>query len=201
MTIELRIKNIETQEVLIAELESLEDAKAWVAERPHMIEVLGVVDPRAVGEAAFEELRAAVRPLDDDERESRHRAAEERLARMREADVRESAPRRAEPQPMVSTEPNPDPATLPDAEPNALMTIRWRKGAPMANIADNRPITPAARAAVDAWIAERNEWLHPKRSHVGEAELYVWPGELPEPETDRVQDGARYNQLPGWADD
>ena len=201
MTIGLRIKKIDTQEHLIAEFDSLEDAKTWVAERPHMIEVLGVVDPRAVGEAAFLELRNAVRPLDDDERELRHQAAEERLAQMRAADIRESAPRPVAAPQMVSTDPDPDPASLPDAAPNAIMVIRWRKNAPMANISDNRPITPAARAAVEAWIAERNQWLHPKRTHVGEAELDVWPGELPEPENERVEQGARYNQLPGWADD
>lgn len=198
--IELRIKRIETGELLIAEFESFEDAKTWAAERPDMIEVLGVVDPKAVGEAAFRELQEATRPLDRAETDRRHEAMEADLARMREADERESLVAglvgRIEPS---APEPAPDPSSLPDAEPDAVMVIRWQYKVPMANISDNRPISPVVRAAVQAWVAERNEWLHPKRAHVGRVELRVRPGEMStDEEAERIEPVARFSELPGW---
>lgn len=203
MPIELRIKRIKTRESLIAEFESLDDAKTWVAERPDMVEVLGVVDPKAVGEAAFRELQEATRPLDRAELDARHEAMEADLARMREADERESLTvglvgRASAPTP----EPAPDPSSLPDAEPNAMMVIRWQHRAPMANIADNRPIPSVLRDAVEAWVAERNEWLHPKRSHVGRVELRVRPGPLSaDQEAERIEPVARFTELPGLPDE
>ncbi len=200
MTVGLRIKRLETQESLIAEFESFEDAMTWVAERPDMVEVLGVVDPKALGENAFYKLRDATRPLDPAELAMRDKAREALRAQMREADERESAPTGlAGRMRWAPPEPAPDPLSLPEAEPGEVMVIRWQKGAPMANIADSRPIPPEVRQAVDAWIAERNQWLHPKRTHVGRAELRVRPGELPESEQDeRVEMGASYSQIPGW---
>ena len=200
MTVGLRIKRIDTQESLIAEFESLEDAKAWVAERPDMVEVLGVVDPKAMGEAAFREIRDATRPLDAAEVVGRDEAMAARLAQMREADEREGAPTglggRMQP---TQPEPPPDPSSLPEAQPGAVMVIRWQAGAPIANIADRRPIPAEVRKAVDAWITERNKWLHPKRTHVGQAELRVRPGELSDAEeAERIETGASYSQLPGW---
>lgn len=203
MIVGLRIKRIDTQESLIAEFESLEDAMTWVAERPDMVEVLGVVDPKALGETAFYKLRDATRPLDEAELAGRDAARETQRVRMREADERESARTgSAGGLRLAPPEPAPDPSSLPEAEPGDVMVIRWQKGAPMANIADSRPIPPEVRRAVDTWIAERNTWLHPKRSHVGRAELRVQPGELSEAqEGERVETGASYSQLPGWAEE
>lgn len=203
MTVGLRIKRIDTQESMIAEFESLEDAKTWVAERPDMVEVLGVVDPKATGEAVFREIRDATRPLDAAEVAGRHEARETALAQMREADKRESAPTglsgRMQP---AAPEPAPDPSSLPEGESGAVMVIRWQKRAPMANVADRRPIPAEVREAVDAWIIERNTWLHPKRTHVGRADLRVQPGEMSEAEeAERIDAGASYSQLPGWPEE
>ncbi len=203
MTVGLKIKRIDTRELLIAEFESLEDAKTWVAERPDMVEVLGVVDPKAVGEAAFHELREATRPLDASELARRHQAMEAALAEMRENDERESAPSGLVGHMSAApVEPVPDPSSLPDAEPDAVMVVRWQQGAPMANVGDRRPIPSEVRTAVDAWVEERNRWLRPKRTHVGRAELHVQPGDLPaDEEAERVHSGASYSQLPGWPDE
>ncbi|MGH1344286.1 MAG: hypothetical protein ACRBN8_22195 [Nannocystales bacterium] len=200
MTVGLKIKRIDTQESLIAEFESLEDAKTWVAQRPEMVEVLGVVDPKAVGEAAFRELRDATRPLDAEELAGREQARETLLAQMREADERESAPRGlAGRMGQTPPEPPPDPSSLPGAPASAVMVIRWQQGASMANIVDNRPIPSEVREAVEAWVSERNKWLHAKRTHVGRAELRVRPGELSANDAgERVEPGASYSQLPGW---
>jgi hypothetical protein len=202
VTIELRIKRLDTGESLIAAFESLEDAKTWIAQRPKFMEVLGVVDPKAVGEEAFAELRDAARPLDDEERAKRFELQEGELEESRAHDVKESE-RWLSGQAAAAPEsdPDPDPASLPPAEPDALMLVRWRKGRPLANVGDNRPVPDRVRTVVDVWIAERNKWLHPQRRHVGEAELEVWPEDVPSgDEADRIEDGASYSQLPGWAD-
>ena len=203
MTVGLRIKRIDTQESLIAEFESLDDVMMWVAERPDMIEVLGVVDPKALGETAFYKLRDATRPLDAAELAKRDEAREALRAQIREADERESAPTGlAGRMRLAPPEPAPDPSSLPEAEPGEVMVIRWQKGAPIANIADRRPIPPEVRQAVDAWVTERNKWLHPKRTHVARAELRVRPGELAEgEEAERIETGASYSQLPGWPEE
>ncbi len=202
MKLGLRIKRIETQESLIAEFESLEDAKTWVAQRPDMVEVLGVVDPKAVGQAAFNEIRDATRPLDAAELAGRDEAREAQLAQMREADERESARTGlAGRMRLAPPEPPPDPSSLPEGVPTEVMVIRWQKGAPIANVADRRPIPAEVRDAVDVWIAQRNKWLHAKRMHVGRAELRVRPGELSGAgEAERIEMGASYSQLPGWSD-
>jgi hypothetical protein len=46
-----------------------------------------------------------------------------------------------------------------------------------ADAADGRAIPADVAAAVQAFIAERNEWMHPRRQHVGGATLVVRVGE------------------------
>ena len=118
MIVGLRIKRIDTQESLIAEFESLDDAMTWVADRPDMVEVLGVVDAKALGETAFYKLRDAIRPLDEAELAGRDAARETLRAQIREADERESARiESAGGLRLAPPEPAPDPSSLPGGRP------------------------------------------------------------------------------------
>ncbi|MBC8067117.1 MAG: hypothetical protein IAG13_02190, partial [Deltaproteobacteria bacterium] len=68
--ISLRLRKLEDGSLIVGEFPSREDALTWLKERPHMIEVLGVaaeLDPD--DEQA---LRAALRPLDPEERRLSH---------------------------------------------------------------------------------------------------------------------------------
>ena len=66
--IDLRLRNLETSELLIASFESEDDAATWLRERPHMMEVLSLIAENS-DPAMHQMLREAARPLDPDEAE------------------------------------------------------------------------------------------------------------------------------------
>jgi hypothetical protein len=71
------------------------------------------------------------------------------------------------------------------------MEIQWRfdSGMRLTDPLDTRPITEAARDAVFAFIAERNEWVEKRGQCVGECTVKVWPGKLPAGKEERVAEG------------
>ena len=66
MPVQLKIRRMKTNETLVAEFANLDDAEAWLRERPQFVDVIGTIG--ALSEAADQRLRAALRPFDDDER-------------------------------------------------------------------------------------------------------------------------------------
>jgi hypothetical protein len=129
-------------------------------------------------------LKAAMRPLDDDERE-----AETKLAAAAQKVTEEAAAlRRMEEEQAQVAHRN----ALRSADPNRLMEVRYHYSGVVGIIdpADTREIGEEARAAIAAWIAERNEWVESRGQVVGEAKLSVWPATLPKPGIDRVHAGS-----------
>lgn len=190
--LDLKLRKLDTNERLLATFESLGDAVTWLRERPQMMEVLGVAT-HGLAEEAYAALRAAARPLDAEEREAQRRLdAAEREAQRRRAE--EDDRREREEQAAWR-------AAQRDADPQRLLAIRWTREGGFAHLdeADERPITDLARAAAEAWIAERNEWVHPRGQQVDEAQLEVWPAALPAGKTERVEPGGQFwtRPLPG----
>lgn len=78
----LKLRKIDTQEKLHGEFATMEDAEQWLRERPHGMEVLGVVRPVLSSEEEHR-LHEAMRPLDASERALQtDRDAEDERARL-----------------------------------------------------------------------------------------------------------------------
>src|SRR5690606_14798125 len=71
---------------------------------------------------------------------------------------------------------------LANADPNRPLELRYtfRGDITVTTAGDDRAITEAAREAVMAWVAERNEWVESRGQVVGDANLRVYPGPVPE---------------------
>jgi hypothetical protein len=146
-----------------------------------MIEGLGVAT-HGVDPALSLALKEAMRPLDEDELRARvvllavhdaTQAEQERAARAAALAAAEEH-RKA----------------MREADPERPMTIHWTYdgGMHLADAADPREITVEARAALFAWIEERNEWVRGRGQIVGEVTLTLWPSKVPSGE-ERVQQG------------
>jgi hypothetical protein len=181
--IKLRIRNLQTRETGVAAFETDAEAFLWLKDRPRFVEVIGMAGQTSIAMEVQDRLKAAMRPLDADERIAEREAElavekeeleRDKLARVQEAEAH--AKHQAE---------------LKTADPERLMEIKWRFDTDMAltDMHDPRPIPEEARAAVLAWIAERNEWVAGRGQTVGECTVKVWPGKLPPKESDRVKEG------------
>jgi hypothetical protein len=180
--ITLKLQELSRGELSFKEFDDEAAVTAFLRARPHMVDVLGVVFEGLSAEQNAR-LKAAKRPLDDDEK-----AADQRLAataaklaeaaralRDKETEAARAAHREA----------------LKTADPNRPMEVRYLYNAPLSltDGEDPRPISDEARAAVLAWVAERNEWVEGRGQIVGEAKVTVWPGPIPKKGADRVQGG------------
>jgi hypothetical protein len=185
--LELQIRHMHTGKTEIAELPSLDDALAWLAERPQFVQVTKV--RTRVPESVETRLREAMRPLD---------AAEKAL--QRQQDEAAEAARRAELERMQA-EAEAETASAGGAA-DREMELRFTRGEGLvlADPSDTREITEAARRAALAWLRERESWVHPRRQHVAAATLRVWPASVPSGnESDRVLDGD-FAAMPGVSD-
>ena len=173
MKFDLQLRDLSTGKTFQKTFESVEEGKQWLRQRPQGIDVLGVASHH-VPKDVSNELRAAMRPLDDAERTMDQKREEER-----DAAVQKAAEERRQ---REAAEAARHAAAIATADPNRPMQLRWRFNTGLALIdpADPRPITDEARAAVDAWIAERNEWVKSRGQVVGDASIEVWPGPIPE---------------------
>ncbi len=185
--IDLRLRNLETTELLIASFENEIDAAFWLRERPHMMEVLGVIaesdDP-----SMHLALRRALRPLDPDEAAAVERLDDE--AERADAERRADEARRAEEEAAAYRE------AMRHADPNRPMQVAWslQGGFERVDPVDEREISEAVREAVIAWVRERDEWVAERGLVVGEAVVTVWPTRLPEGES-RVHPGGSFTPV------
>jgi hypothetical protein len=183
VAIQLRIRNLKTREAGVASFETEPEALRWLKERPPFVEAIGIAGQTPVAMEVQERLRAAMRPLDDDERLAERELA---LALEKEDLEREKEARQAEVEAQRRHE-----EAMRTADPDRLMEVHWRfdSGMRLTDAADPRPITDLAREAILAWIAERNEWVAGRGQTVGECTLKVWPGKLPPKQEERIKEG------------
>ena len=181
--IQLRIRNLQSREVGVAAFETEGEALLWLSARPPFVEVMGMAGQVNVPTEVQERLRAAMRPMDGDERLAER---EMELAIEKEDLEREKAARAHEVEAQARHQ-----ETMRTADPERLMEIRWRfdSGMILTDGHDPRSIPDVAREAVLAWIAERNEWVAGRGQTVGECTVKVWPGTMPPKEDERVKEG------------
>lgn len=169
---QIKVRDLETDETLIATLDSYEDALIFLEDRPNRMEIVTVLSD--VSPKQMRELKAAMRPYSDEEQAliaerakllaeavQRAREKEEALAAAEEARAREAAK---------------------NADPARPMKIKWslEEGCTSNDPFDPRPIPEVVEEAVAAWIEERNGWVADRGQVVAEAELEVYPLDVPE---------------------
>ncbi|PRP99932.1 hypothetical protein [Enhygromyxa salina] len=192
MAVQLKIRDIQTGQAQLAEFDSVEDTLTWLAARPRFIEVLGPAQRSSFSVEDEQRLRAAMRPLDADEKAAQARQDERDAAAMREQADQEQARAREELAAMREHNRH--------ADPNRVMQVAWErgKGCRNADPADDREVSAAAVTAVEAWVAERDTWVHPRGQYVADAMVEVWPGPVPGgDEADRVERGGQFNAVLG----
>jgi hypothetical protein len=185
-TIELRLQDLQSNELMNAEFEHEGDVLTWLKERPAFVQVLGLATPGLPREL-IERFKAATRPLDEAERELARKLDDQQRALVEKQMAAEEERARA-----VMEQHR---ASLRSADPNRPLSIAWtlEEGLRNAEPGDERPITKEAEAAVLAWIAERDTWVEERGLRVGEALLSVWPGPMPAAaEGNRVQRGGTF---------
>jgi hypothetical protein len=155
----------------------------WLRARPRFKEVIGVANAH-LPPAVDARLRAALRPLDEEERKM-----ERELGARRDAETEARAERLMRQQAAESALAA---EAARHADPNRLMSVHWTFDGCLrsADAADDRPLTDEVRQAVEAWIAERNEWVRGRGQVVGDARLLVWPGPVPAGASGRVDSGS-----------
>lgn len=178
--ITLKLQDLRTGAASFHEAPDEEAAITFLTERPRFTDVLGVVFEGLTHEQNAR-LRAAMRPLDDEEKvaealiaEAARKAKDEaRAMRLVEEEAARAAHRSA----------------VKNLDPDRVMEMRYRFDGGLAPVdpADTRELCEEARAAIEAWLAERNDWVKERNQVVGDARLTVWPGKLPRPGVDRVQ--------------
>ncbi len=196
MAVQIKIRDLRTGKAQIAEFETVDDAQTWLSRRPRFVEVLGPPQRSSLGAADEQRLRAAIRPLDDDERAAQVDQDRRNDEAMRAALEREQA--KATEHIEALREQN----RL--ADPDRAMEVVWErgKGCRNADPADPRELSELARAAVEAWVAERNSWVHRRGQYLVDAQLVVWPGPVPGgDEANRIEPGGQFNALFGDPDD
>lgn len=182
--LDLRVRNLETGELFLATFESEADAARWLLDRPHGVEVRGVAT-HGLDRDVYTMLRTTARPLDADEKvmaDTLDAAEREAMARAEEQSRREDEAEMEAYREAQRT-----------ADPNRPMALRWARDEGLAkeNPHDPREISDEVRAAIAAWVTERDGWVADRGMVVGEALLTVWPAVLPEGE-ERVQRGGQF---------
>ena len=172
MKLTLRVRNLESGELGTVDFEDEGNATVWLRARPPMIEVLGVAH-EGVPQETSNALRAAMRPLDAAER-----VAEQKLNDAQKAAFEKMARARMEREKAETTAQRGGAA---NDDPNRPMELHWTydRGLGKQDASDPRPVTDDAKAAVLAWVAERDEWVRDRGQIVGDAKVTVYPGEVP----------------------
>lgn len=186
---QIKVRNLETNETLIANLDAHADACAYLSERPQMIEIIGVLSQ--VSDDAKQELIDAIRPYDDEERAALVKSAEERNKQMKEQQEQFQVASAADAKDYDERARQEARA----ADPNRPMSIHWdlETGFTHGDEYDERPINDTVERAVRAWVEERNEWVANRDQIVADADVFVWPNDLPAGDDEtRVMRGGQF---------
>jgi len=183
MKIMLKLENMQTGEPSLEEFADEEATMAWLKARPRFTDVLGVVFEGLTREQN-DRLKATMRPLDDEEKAAEKALVEKRRQEaevLREKREKEDAAAQAAHR-----------EAQKNLNPNRPMEVRYRydTGLSLVDRDDSRPISDEVRAAVMAWVAERNEWVESRGQIVGEAKITVHPADLPKPGAERIIHGS-----------
>ncbi len=179
---EVKVRNLETGEMLVASMPDCETCIEWLKERPENIEIVSVLSD--VSPADSRRLKEAMRPYDAGELALKeaydkkvHAAQMEQYGK--ELEIIEGLQKESKDE--------------SDLDPNRPLSVRYEVDAGFSVVDDTRALTEAARKACQAWIDERNDWVRAKGQLVGEAHLEVWPNDVPDgDETQRVLEGGRF---------
>jgi hypothetical protein len=182
--ITLNLRNLESGERMLAEFATLDDCLDWLENRPQFIDVLGTVDDSLTVEGETL-LKSALRPYDAEEKalmEEFARIRRVEMQRAREAEVAEYDAEKATFR-----------VAIEGRGPNDAMEVRWQRGGTLVHTEplDERPIPEVVQQAVEAWVKERDGWVHRRGQFVSEAVMTVWPADVPAGE-DRVQSGGQF---------
>ena len=166
----LRVRDLGSGTGSVQTFDTIEAAVAWLGARPRDVEVLGVVFEGLTREDN-DRMKAAMRPLDDDER-----------AKAKALDERDSAARAALSEKRARDQTQLADAQAAHADPNRPIELRYRydrEGLDKVDPRDEREITEAAQKAVLEWVSERMEWVASRGQTVGEAKVTVYLGDVP----------------------
>ena len=190
--LDLRIRNLETAETLLAAFESELDALTWLKDRPPFIEVLGVAT-HGLPRELYATLKNLSRPLDAEE--------QARVAALDAAEAAATVVLAEAERTRAADEAEAHREAMRTADPNRLMNITWTRDGDLrlTDPADPRTITDLAREAVLAWVCERESWVADRGQVVAEATVDVWPGPLPRANADRVRAGGTFVAEPAPA--
>jgi len=171
--IDLQLRDLNTGNSTHRAFDTADECEDWLKDRPKFSEVLGMRSQNVPAQVN-DRLKAACRPLDAEEatlakqldqalEAARHAAAEAR--RKEEADAAEK--HRKE---------------MSNLSPDAPMTLRYLfdKGVATADANDTRTPSETCLAAVREWVEERNSWVEGRGQVVGDANVEVYPGQLPD---------------------
>ena len=178
---EVKIRNLETGEMLVASMKDCDEAIRWLEERPKNMEIVSVLSDTSPGEQR--RLKEAMRPYDAEE-----------LALKEEFDRRTAAAMLQQyNKELEQIETAQEQAGGEDLDPDRPIAVKYEIDTGLTVVDDDRALTEAARAACLAWIDERNGWIKDKGQLVGEAHLEVWPNDVPDgEEARRVLEGGRF---------
>jgi hypothetical protein len=181
--ITLKLQDLTKGEQTFKEFDDEAAAAAYLRERPRFMDVLGVVF-EGLSKEQNARLKDAMRPLDAEEKAAEQRLADA-AAKLADA-ARALRDKETEAARLAHRE------SMKSADPNRPMEVRYLYNADLAltDLEDPRPISDEVRAAVLAWVAERNEWVEGRGQMVGEAKVTVYPGPLPAKVTERVKGGS-----------
>ncbi len=179
---EVKVRNLETGEMLVASMPDAKTCIEWLKERPKNLEIVSVLSD--VSPADSRRMKEAMRPYDKDELALREEYERKQTAAQmeqygKELELIEGLQKEAK-----------DESGL---DPKRPLSVRYDADTGLTVVEDSRPITEKARKACMAWIDERNAWIAAKGQLVGEAHLEVWPDEIPGgDESERVLEGGRF---------
>lgn len=179
---DVKVRNLETGETMVASMPDCETCIAWLTERPPFIEIISVLSDTSPAEQR--RLKEAMRPYNSAERSLKQKYDDELAAGLQAAYQDELA--RIESDQSAADEED------ANADPNRPIAIKYDSDEGLRAVEDKREISDLARNAVLAWVRERNTWIDSKGQIIGEAHLEVWPGEMPADETERVREGGRF---------
>jgi len=180
---QVKVRNLETGEMLVASMPDSDTAIEWLKERPKNVEIVSVLSDTSPAESA--RLKEAMRPYDMEEMKLKEafdrKAAEAALEQYgKELEMIEQAQAEAD-------------GEQDELDPNRPISVKYDMDDGLVVVEDKRELTDAAKAACMAWIEERSGWIKDKGQTVGEAHIDVWPNEVPGgDEEKRVLEGSRF---------